>query len=436
MTKILNETRQVGSYFLQKKQSRETFKLRIPKGEVFDSGRLTILDTRFGGSARLDGVPKAGATGSGEIVVTWKCEGASNIKFQVEAFSRPAAAAAGAAPVTRQMTDFLPSRNGWPFDNTFKKVPPFKLIGELRYGDASKGLCGGMVYSALDYYIAGMELPAIPPEDLSSYKSPIQGPVFDYLGKRLFNSFDIPQGVLSYIELMHPGCPDYQKVSKVPRFAPQSRAWRTIRVEWPAIKKKLDAGHPCPLGLVRVQTDDVKRLGENHQVLAYGYDLVGDDLTLYIYDPNFHGKDNITLKLNIANPERRLDITYTDAKPVLCFFRSNYSFSMPPNSGTTPGRIILFEDENFCGRSIDIVRESTDLSASKSGNFGKCISSFVILSGRWSFYQEPGFQSPILCDGQPAVLGAGAYRRVSDQGIPDNAIVSLQAENTRIVRRK
>ncbi len=244
MTKILNETRQAGSYFLQKKQSSETFRFRIPKDEVFDSGRLTILDTRFGAGASLDGVPQAGATGSGEIIATWNCEGASSIHFQVEAFSRPAGAEAGAAPVTRQMTDFLPSRNGWPFDNTFKKVPPFKLIGELRYGDASKGLCGGMVYSALDYYIAGMELPAIPPEELSSYKSPIQGPVFDYLGKRLFNSFDIPQGVLSYIELMHPSLPDFQKVSRVPRFAPQSRAWRTIRVEWPAIKRNWTPGIP------------------------------------------------------------------------------------------------------------------------------------------------------------------------------------------------
>ncbi len=171
-------------------------------------------------------------------------------------------------------------------------------------------------------------------------------------------------------------------------------------------------------------------------MLAYGYDLVGDDLTIYIYDPNFHGRDDITLQLNIAHPERKLEIRYTDTKPVLCFFRSNYSFSMPPDSATTPGRIILFEDENFCGRSIDIVRESPDLRASKAGNFGKCISSFVILSGRWSFYQEPGFLSPILCEGKPAVLGAGAYRRVSDQGIPDNAIVSLQAGNTRILRRK
>jgi hypothetical protein len=436
MTKILNETRQYGSYFLQKKQTTDTFKFKIPAGEVFESCRLTTLDTHFGGSAKLDSSPAQGKTGSAEIAVTWKCEGAASVKYQVEAFSRPAGEAANAAPVTQHMTDFLPSQNGWPFDNIFPKVPPFKIFGELRYGDASKGLCGGMVYAALDYYVAGLELPAIRPEDQSKFKSPLSGPVFDYLGKRLFNSFDIPQGVASYIELMHPNFPDASNGNMYPGAAQQSRAWRTIRQEWPAIKQKLDMGHPCPLGLVRVQSDDVKRLGENHQVLTYGYDLVDDDLTLFIYDPNFHANDNITLKLNIADPEHKLEIKYTDNLPVLCFFKTNYSFSMPPESNTTPGRIILFEEENFCGKSIDIVREHPDLRGHKAGNYRNFTSSFVILSGRWSFYQQPGFKSPVLRDGSPVVLGAGPYRRVVDCGIQDNAILSLQAENTRIMRRK
>jgi hypothetical protein len=433
MTKILNETRQYGSCFLPKKQTNETFKFKIPKGEVFDSCRLTILDSRYGGIANLGNTPQAGVTSRSEIVVTWKCDGAASITFQVEAFSRPAGTV---NTVTQQMTDFLPSKNGWPFDNTFKKVPPFKLIGELRFGDASKGLCGGMVYSALDYYVAGMDLPPIPLEDQSVYKSPLQGPIFDYLGKRLFDSFDGPKGILNYIELMNPHFPDFLAGDIYPASIPQSRAWRTIRQEWPAIKQKLDAGHPCALGLIRVQSDDVKRLGENHQVLTYGYDLVGDDLTLYIYDPNFHENDHINLKLNIADPEQKMDIKYSDNGPVLCFFKTNYTFSMPPDSTTTPGRIILFEDENFCGRSIDIVRESPDLGASKAGNFGKCASSLVVLSGRWSFYQQPGFTFPILCDGSPLILGAGSYRRVSERGIPDDGIVSLRSESTKIMRPK
>lgn len=171
-------------------------------------------------------------------------------------------------------------------------------------------------------------------------------------------------------------------------------------------------------------------LGENHQVLAYGYELAGDDLTLFIYDPNFHNNDDITLKLKIENPEHKLNISYWDNKPVYCFFQTNYTFSMPPASNSVPGRIILFEDENFCGKSIDIVREHTDLSTHKMGNFNNRTSSFVILSGEWNFYLNAGFDRPVLKNGVPLKLGSGAYKRVTDLGIQDNEITSLKAVNS------
>ncbi len=431
MTKVLNETRQYGSFFRSKKTTQESFKFSIPAGETFHSCRLTILDAHFGGKAKLESMPDTGRTGKGEVIVSWDCPGSADIKFQVEAFSVPTGALGDAAAVTRQMTGFLPSRNGWPFDNRFQSVPPFKLIGELRYGDASKGLCGGMVYSALDYFVAGLDLPQIPDSDLSKYKSPVQGPVFDYFGKRLFNSFDIPAGVWSYVELMRPDFPEYETASKSAiRMAPRSRAWRLIRQEWPIIKTKLDTGQPCPLGLVRVISKDLKTLGQNHQVLAYGYDLVGDDLTLFIYDPNCNKRDDITLKLNIASPERKLNIKFWDNLPVYCFFQTHYTFSLPPAGTTTPGRIILFEDPNFCGKSIDIIRESHDLSTHKLGNFNNTTSSFVILSGEWNFYLNAGFDSPVLKNGSPLTLGPGSYNNVADLGIQDNEITSLRAVNT------
>jgi hypothetical protein len=171
-------------------------------------------------------------------------------------------------------------------------------------------------------------------------------------------------------------------------------------------------------------------------VLAYGYDLSGDNLTLFIYDPNCPGNDHVALKLNIGNPESKLDIHYTEGGEVLCFFKTNYSFCMPPGSGATPGRIILFEDENFCGRSIDIVRKHTDLSGHKAGNFKNFTSSFIILSGWWSFYRQPGCKEPILRKGSPIILGKGSYPRVSDYGIQDNEIVSLQAESKKRTAQK
>lgn len=432
MTKILNETRQYGSFFAHKRLKRETFKFSIPPGEEFHSCRLTILETHFGGSAHIESMPDAGKTGRGEVVVTWDCQGSADIRFQVEAFSSPAGARADTR-LTRQMTGFLPSKHGWPFDNRYASVPPFKLIGELRFGDASKGLCGGMVYSALDYFMAGLDLPKIPDAHLSRLGSPIQGPVFDYFGKRLFNSFDIPGGVWNYIELMRPDYPDYQTKNKnaLP-MAPRSRAWRVIREEWPIIKAKLDTGQPCPLGLVRTISKNLKDLGKNHQVLAYGYDLKGDELTLFIYDPNCSKRDDITLKVNIADPGRKLDAHFWDdngRNKIVCFFQTRYNFCLPPMGTTTPGRIILFEDENFCGKSIDIIAEHPDLSMHKQGNFNNSTSSFVILSGEWNFFLNAGYDNPVMQDGSALILGPGTYRKVSDLGIQDNEITSIRAVN-------
>src|SRR5215217_3344320 len=156
MTKLLNETRQHGSLYFSESQGSDLLKVTIPPNEVFHSCRLTILETHFGGSAKFTSIPAPGQRGETKVVVAWQCERNAGVRYQVEAFSGPANPLPNTNTLTRQMTSFLPSRNGWPFDNRFESVPPFKLIGELKYGDASKGLCGGMVYAALDYFVAGL----------------------------------------------------------------------------------------------------------------------------------------------------------------------------------------------------------------------------------------------------------------------------------------
>ena len=429
MTKILNETCQHGAFFSSQEKEEEKFKIHTPPGEVFHSCRLTILETHMGASARIATQPSPGDTGDLEVVVEWQCEGIAMIKYQLEAFtiSDTSSPLAGKESATRQMTDFLPSINGFHFDNIFESVPPLKLIGDLRYGDASKGLCGGMVYAALDYFIAGLDIPSIPKEDLSlRYGSPLHGSIFDYIGKRLFSSFDVPSGVWNFIELMDPNFPNFQRRKGVLGLSPRSRAWRMVRQEWPIIKAKLDAGQPCPLGLICIKSSDLKRLGENHQVLVYGYDLVGSDLTLFIYDPNIHDDNDITLNLNIADPEHRIPLTYSGPQNVNCFFHMNYAFTMPPVNAPIPGRIILFEDENYCGKSIDVVQANPDLSTFKEANFDDHTSSFVILSGNWSFYRKPGFDSPFMHGQEPLVLGPGKYEYVVDYGIQDNQLSSLK----------
>jgi len=429
MTRILNQTVKRGVFFPSASAREDAFTIMIPAGEKLHSCRLTIMETTFGGEARIKSQPRAGATGSGRVVVEWDGGPASLVEYQVEAFSCPQVVAPGdtPAPVTRQMTNFVPSLHGFHFDNCFEAVPPVKLIGELRYGDASKGLCGGMVYAALDYFNAGLDLPRSAPRDTSStYGSPLHGPLFDYLGQRLFQSFDVPNGVQTYIVLMNPQFPDALRRGSI-GLAPRSRAWRMVREEWPIVKRKLDSGQAWPLGLIRVETDDIGQIGDNHQVLAYGYDLVGSDLTIFIYDPNFHDRDDITLKLNVADPEHKVPVSYSDAsRPVYCFFQTRYSFARPPSGQPAPGRILLYEGQDFCGRCLDVVRGQADLRLFKEGCFNDRTSSMTILSCNWSFNRDPNFAAAFRRRSTRLVLGPGSYPRMAEVGIQDDSISSLQ----------
>ena len=427
MTKILNEIRERSPLFSTGGDREDTFSVPIPPGEAYAGSRLTILSAWPYAEAGITSQPAPGQTGNAEVAVSWQCQRNSLLKYQIEAFSRPEAGPAGTGqPVTRQMTDFVPSEHGYSFDNRFDPTPTYlnTPLGPIKIGDASKGLCGGMVFSALDYFSAGMEIP--PDEDL-----PANRELFAYVVKRLLQSFNLPTGPLTYIELMHPRYPDGKSTRGRYGFIPAGRSWRMIRVEWPQIKLRLDAGIPCPIGLVRIKSTSLKRLGENHQVLAYGYELSGDDLTLHLYDPNYHERDDVTLSLNIAAPDHATEVAYFRDETVYCFFMEHYDFAMPPGAETLPGRALLFEDRNFGGKSIDIEKGVPDLGLCEEGNFDERTSSLAILSGNWSFYRDPRFEKPFMHGSQPLVVGPGAYDWVEDLGIKDDELSSLKVVDAR-----
>ena len=80
-----------------------------------------------------------------------------------------------------------------------------------------------------------------------------------------------------------------------------------------------------------VRSSDPFALKENHQVLAYGYDLEGTELTLRLYDPNHPRNDEVTLSLSLANPSARTAVRMSPAgRPVLAFFRVPYRPASPP----------------------------------------------------------------------------------------------------------
>ncbi|QRM36009.1 hypothetical protein [Microvirga sp. VF16] len=93
-----------------------------------------------------------------------------------------------------------------------------------------------------------------------------------------------------------------------------------------AIMQEIDAGRLCPIGLVTARRWIPWDVFKNHVVLVWGYDCDGDQLTLYIYDSNFPGRDDITVRLNLSSrgSDRQITTNGTDgptAGSIRGFFR-------------------------------------------------------------------------------------------------------------------
>ncbi|MED4228240.1 hypothetical protein [Neobacillus cucumis] len=211
------------------------------------------------------------------------------------------------------LTGFLPSSSGFKFGNHFPHVPmKIKVLGrQITIGNASYGLCGGMIFAAMDYFEARMPIPSNP-------IAPSSGPLFEYIVKRQIESFHLPFGLMRYMVFMNPVLSD------------QATKLRMIKKEWPRIKNDLDNGKLSPLGLVRVKSLNPFEIRRNHQVLAYGYDLNESELSIYIYDPNFPNDDQVTLSLNIGNPESSTKFFHSkSSETIYSFFRTHYKFISP-----------------------------------------------------------------------------------------------------------
>jgi hypothetical protein len=116
------------------------------------------------------------------------------------------------------------------------------------------------------------------------------------------------------------------------------RAAVVINTEWPLVRADIDAGHPSPLGLVTVKSALPFDLGKNHQVMAYAYLETGTDVTIWVYDPNQHDNDNVTIQFSTRAWDVPLNVVHNVAvhdddghslRPIYCFFRTNYQQKDP-----------------------------------------------------------------------------------------------------------
>ncbi len=181
--------------------------------------------------------------------------------------------AAQLPPGTAKMTGFDVTTHGLRFLNDFRNSvfgPPIKVT--------TGGLCGGMSYTALDFYIAKV---ATPKQDYRpAHSSILQTYLYQRQETSLLENLDKwvayhanPFGTRN-LEIFNWG----------------------LREQLAVLRTYIDRGVPVPLGLKWTGGD---LAGKDHQVLAIGYEMgrykgdVGnykEDLKIFLYEPNHPGK--------------------------------------------------------------------------------------------------------------------------------------------------
>lgn len=157
---------------------------------------------------------------------------------------------------------FQAATNGFHFINDFPDG--YWQFGFLRFSTA--GLCGGMSFSALDYYFAGMPTPAT-----ASTPSAVNDALGQYINARQQQSVESNLGGWA-VQILNP---DDHALNY----------WAT-HDEWNKVKAAIDAGMPIPIGLGVYLNG-----GASHQVVALGYREGAQERWLHTYDPNFPGAE-------------------------------------------------------------------------------------------------------------------------------------------------
>ena len=213
-------------------------------------GYYQIIAKHSGKSLDVNG--GVGATGNGPQVQQWDYVGAFNQQWRLT----PVAEARRTA-----MTRFNPVTNGFRFANTF--------TNDLSGGGKSDGLCGGMMYAAMDYFTAGSRIPGI------DYRPSIGTTLQTYIYNR--QTTQILSNLDRFEDMILGSGPNADKRIYFERGIKED----TLR----ELRAKIDVGTPLVLALQNA--DDAY----GHSVLAIGYDMgryrgdlgqFQEDLSIYV----------------------------------------------------------------------------------------------------------------------------------------------------------
>jgi Beta/Gamma crystallin len=85
------------------------------------------------------------------------------------------------------------------------------------------------------------------------------------------------------------------------------------------------------------------------------------------------------------------------------------------SSSAPAAQIVAFDNEEFLGDHVHIFGNMKDL-----GKWGNSISSMVILSGTWEFFDDEDFTGTSM-----GTLGPGTYADVTKHGLKNNSVSSV-----------
>ncbi len=214
------------------------------------------------------------------------------------------------------MPSFLPSTHGFHFANAWPSGPTVRFGPVdpriLGVGDASAGLCGGMVYTAADLFAAGLPVPT----DREPFAN--GSPRFAAIVRRQVESLAFLTVPVRF----------WLRMALGNSFG-RDRARMTLTDEWPAAKAALDGGRLFPVGLIRVQSADPRNLTKNHQVVAWAYDEDGREAGLRIYDPNWPDRDDVSITIHLDNALRPASLSQSTGEPLLGWFGLPYAPADP-----------------------------------------------------------------------------------------------------------
>ncbi|HXG01786.1 MAG TPA: hypothetical protein VNO23_00010 [Candidatus Binatia bacterium] len=248
------------------------------------------------------------------------------------------------------VTGFRPKVHGFEFTNSFTGdiLIDLPLIGRVDLADTTYGLCGGMVFSALDTFNLGAaapDSPVTPPES----GTPMRSYLYDrqVASLKYDNWFLVNRLVLWIRKPLHdqtvPGTGNVIERGLIHLSAKEFKS---------KIQPELDAGHPVPIVLVKADGNDYlsnpkAAFSKNHQVLAIGYHKHGEEWDIDIYDPNF---PNTIQTLHTGGRYQTPKGATTRTGAFRGYFRIPYRLERPPWVADTP--TVTAHVRNFPGISL------------------------------------------------------------------------------------